>query len=195
MPASDLEMDQRLRIIVEMITGGTFKTGKSNKELADLWGVSEGIVQRAVAEAVRYIRLSQGDLDDIIERKLAGIEDIRTRALAVKDWKAALEADRLYLSALGARLMRRPDSRGPLAEPTGHQAQEAQKLRQLSPAERIALLEEAIAEERAAMANANAITVPALPAREADTVPPPPPDAEPAKPKSTFAYPFPKNIY
>jgi hypothetical protein len=104
---SSYDNDARVAEIIKLVTAGEFQPGRSHNELAAKWGVTPFRVSEFVTQAMRFIRLVRGNLETEIERKLAGIEDLRRRALEAGEIHNAIAADKLYLMAIGGLITKR----------------------------------------------------------------------------------------
>lgn len=73
--------DERIGEIITRMSNGVWVPGRSHRELATLWGISEGRVRDLASQASRIIMLSQGSREEAEAALYAGIAGIRERAL------------------------------------------------------------------------------------------------------------------
>lgn len=100
--AAQRALDAIVRGIVDDMCAGKWQTGVSHRILADTHGVELKTVQGWAARAAAIIRQCRGNGDEIRDQIVAGVEDIRRRALESKDLRNALSAYELQAKLLGS---------------------------------------------------------------------------------------------
>lgn len=103
--------EQRLRHIVEMMaTPGGWRTGISNKALADEWGLHVNTVDRYAAEASRYIMASLGDPEELRARIIGQLEALTALAVEKGTYlRDAIQAMDLKAELLGLKRPKHAD--------------------------------------------------------------------------------------
>jgi len=84
--------ERRLETIVALMVRQAW-TPLARKSLARKWGVVENVVERAAAEASRYIRLHMdSNVDDMRQLILSSLQDIAQEARGKRHFMGALKA-------------------------------------------------------------------------------------------------------
>lgn len=147
--------DEQREYIVRMMLEREWRPGRSHKQLAKDWGIAPRTVAQRALEASRAIHVANGGLQEFICRKMSELDTVIEQAMdCVKldkeggtiespDLKAAIAAIRVQGELMGAIGARSSKERPKLDDDV------KSKYKQMSPAERIAEHEKAIAEERA----------------------------------------------
>jgi hypothetical protein len=144
--------------ILRMMLRGEWRGGRSRKELAAEWKIHERTVGDDAMVASGVLSRRGTPIEDLIDQKLAELEQIQQMALERKgytiggeeydnpDLKSAILTIRLIMDIRGVTTVRRGKEE---PAPTSHA-----DLEKLSAQERIAMLKSAIAEEEAKLKGA-----------------------------------------
>lgn len=101
------ELDAIIGMVMSDMCEGRWRTGASHREYAEKYGVTVSAVQDWASKAALVLRKLRGDVDEVRDAILAGIEYCQKLALEVdkdghRDLKAALAALELRAKVFGA---------------------------------------------------------------------------------------------
>lgn len=115
-PGEDVEQlektltEKRIETIVDLMCDGAWVSGQTDRQLAELWGISRKRVSELAAEANRYIRELYRDNDAArrqqLARSLQNMERLRRKAEDINSaggLRVALEAEVQILTFLGLK--------------------------------------------------------------------------------------------
>lgn len=157
-----LTADEQREYIVRMMLEREWRPGRSHKQLAKDWGIAPRTVAQRALEASRAIHVANGGLQEFICRKMSELDTVIESAMSVvkltgddgkcvdaPDLKAAIAAIRVQGELMGAIGARSSKERPKLDDDV------KSRYKQMSPAEKIAEHEKAIAEEKAKLESAH----------------------------------------
>ena len=145
--------DEQREHICRMMIERIWRPGRSHKQLAKEWGIAPRTVAQRALEASRAIHVANGGLQEFIMRKMIELDTVVEEAMEktdadgqpCPDLKAAIAAIRVQGELMGAIGARSSKERPKLDDDV------KSRYKQMTPAEKIAEHEKAIAEERAKM--------------------------------------------
>jgi hypothetical protein len=116
---------EHVKQVIDSMLSGRQRWGE-HKKLAVEWGTTEAYAKRVCQEASRFLSMVRGPLRDDVERKMQEIEEIQALAMRKEkhyvtrdgtehavpdpDYRAAIDAARLYLQVRGALVPKRAEA-------------------------------------------------------------------------------------
>lgn len=127
--------DERIDFICEMMRTLDWKTGKTGKELAKVWGVSPSTVRDYAADASRRVRSEVTDPESVSRDVCSALRIAVSETLDKKDWGRMTKAAEVWASISGAKAAERVDMRSVHTEVTPDEARRimADKFGKLTP--------------------------------------------------------------
>ncbi|MFA5569616.1 MAG: hypothetical protein WC972_13320 [Trueperaceae bacterium] len=93
-PAPRPPKADRIRTIVGLMAAGRWVTGVTGPNLASVWGLHVGTLEKDAAEASRIVRATVANNEDIRARAVLTFESIQGLAMDKGDLRVALDAAR-----------------------------------------------------------------------------------------------------
>jgi len=107
----------RIRMIVGLMAAGRWVTGVTGGNLASLWGLHPGTVEKDAAEASRIVRSTIASNEDLRARAVLTFESIQDLAIDKGDLRVALEAAKALAGVADVAAPRRLEVSGPGGSP------------------------------------------------------------------------------
>ncbi len=88
--ATKAEVQRRIGVIADMMSGFTWQTRVSHRKLSEEWGCSYNTIEQYAAEASRLVLRSVGDPEQIRGRVLAGMDRLSIVAAVKGELRTAM---------------------------------------------------------------------------------------------------------
>lgn len=108
---------ERIRTIVGLMAAGRWVTGVTGSNLAGIWNLHPGTVEKDAAEASRIVRAAVASDEDLRARAVLTFESIQDLALDKGDLRTALEAAKSLVGVADLTIPRKLELSGPGGKP------------------------------------------------------------------------------